>query len=91
MPDTEVLALAAREQWILVSHDAGTMPRHFREFGEAGKQSIGVFLIPQSLDVGAAIQEFLPIWLWYRRRRNGTNGRRGRRCDFQNETHTHAG
>ena len=46
MPGAEVLALAAQEQRILGSHDEGTIPRHFHEFGEAGKQSSGVFLIP---------------------------------------------
>lgn len=61
--DPEVLALAARQQRILVSHDAGTMPRHFREFREAGNHTSGVFLIPQSVEVGVAIEELLLIWL----------------------------
>jgi hypothetical protein len=39
------------------------MPRHFREFGEAGNYSCGVFLIPQSVEVGVAIEELLLIWL----------------------------
>ena len=43
--------------------DVGTMPAHFRVFGTAGKRSAGVFLIPQSLDVGTAIDEILLIWL----------------------------
>jgi len=32
LSDPEVLALAAREGRILVSHDRRTLPRHFREF-----------------------------------------------------------
>jgi hypothetical protein len=63
MSDPEVLALAARQQRVLVSHDVGTMPSHFRAFRKAGKHSCGVFLIPQSLDVGTAIDELLVIWL----------------------------
>ena len=63
MNDSEVLALAAERQRVLVSQDVGTMPAHFRAFGSAGKQSSGVFLIPQSLDVGTAIDELLLIWL----------------------------
>ena len=47
--DPEVLALEAERQRVLVSHDTGTMPAHFRAFQNAGKQSSGVFLIPQSL------------------------------------------
>lgn len=61
--DLEVLALAAQRQRVLVSHDVGTMPTHFRAFRNAGKHSSGVFLIPQSLDVGRAIDELLLIWV----------------------------
>lgn len=63
MDDLEVLTLAADCQRVLVSHDAGSMPAHFRAFRNAGKHSSGVFLIPQSLDVGTAIDELLLIWL----------------------------
>jgi hypothetical protein len=63
MGDPEVLALAAELQRVLVSHDVGTMPAHFRAFRSAGKHSSGVFLIPQSLDAGTAIDELLLIWL----------------------------
>jgi hypothetical protein len=63
MTDPEVLALASEQQRVLVSHDVGTMPVHFQVFTTAGKRSAGVFLIPQSLDVGAAIDELLLIWL----------------------------
>lgn len=63
MNDLEVLALAAKSQRVLVSHDVGTMPAHFRAFRNAGKHSSGVFLIQQSLDVGAAIDELLLVWL----------------------------
>lgn len=61
--DSEVLALAAEQQRILVSHDVGTMPAHFFRFTNAGKHSWGVFLVSQSLDVGTAIEELLLIWL----------------------------
>jgi hypothetical protein len=39
------------------------MPGHFRDFLEAGNLCSGVFLIPQSLDIGVAIEELLLIWL----------------------------
>jgi hypothetical protein len=39
------------------------MPAHFRAFRDAGKHSAGVLLVPQSLDVGTAIDEVLLIWL----------------------------
>ncbi len=63
MNDPEVLELAAEQQRVLVSHDVGTMPAHFSTFRNARKHSPGVFLIPQSLDVGTAIDELLVIWL----------------------------
>jgi len=63
MKDPEILALAAQQQRVLVSHDVGTMPAHFRAVRKAGKHCSGVFLIPQSLDIGTAIDELLFIWL----------------------------
>ena len=55
--------MAAEQHRVLVSHDVGTMPAHFRAFRSAGRQSPGVFLIPQSLDVGNAIDELLLAWV----------------------------
>lgn len=63
MGDAEVLTIAAEAVRILVSHDVGTMPAHFRAFRSAGKYSPGVFLVPQSLSVAGAIDEILLIWL----------------------------
>jgi Domain of unknown function (DUF5615) len=62
MHDAEVLALAAGLRRVLVSHDVGTMPPHFQSFRKAGNHSSGVFLIPQFLEVGVAIDELLLIW-----------------------------
>jgi hypothetical protein len=63
MKDPEVLALAAEQGRVLVSHDVGTMPAHFGAFRDAGRRSAGVILIAQSLDAGTAIEELLLIWL----------------------------
>ncbi|MEO8025290.1 MAG: DUF5615 family PIN-like protein [Bryobacteraceae bacterium] len=63
LKDSEVLVLAAEQQRILVSHDVGTMPAHFRDYRNHGNSTSGVFLIPQSLDVGRAIEELILIWL----------------------------
>ncbi len=63
MRDDQVLKFAAENQRVLVSHDVGTMPAHFRAFLGAGDHSAGVFLIPQSLDIGTAIEELLLLWL----------------------------
>jgi len=62
LPDPEVLALAAAQDRILVSHDFHTMPRHFANFLQAGNSSPGVLLVPQRLPVGEAIEELVLIW-----------------------------
>ena len=59
MKDDQVLKLAAESQRVLVSHDVGTMPAHFRALREAGNHSAGVFLIPQILDIGTASDELV--------------------------------
>lgn len=62
VPDPEVLAMAAGQDRILVSHDFQTMPRHFGDFLQAGHSSPGVLLVPQRLPVGDAIDELVLIW-----------------------------
>lgn len=62
MNDRDVLTLAAAQQRALVSHDVGTMPTHFREFRNEAKHSAGVFLVPQNLDIGIAVDELLLVW-----------------------------
>ena len=59
--DREVLALAAREERILVTHDSRTMPRHFGAFVES-QRSAGVIVIPQHLPVSVAVDDRLVIW-----------------------------
>ena len=59
--DLDVLALAAHEGRVLVSHDFKTMPHHFRQFTQR-QHSPGVLLIRQDLPVGDAIESLLLIW-----------------------------
>jgi Domain of unknown function (DUF5615) len=61
LPDSDVLARAAQENRILVSHDRRTMPAHFATFIQ-NHVSPGVFLIAQSLSVRTAIDELLLLW-----------------------------
>ena len=60
--DDEVLALAAQEGRILVTHDLQTMPSHFARF-VAHSQSPGVILISQKTSVADAIESLLLVWL----------------------------
>ena len=59
--DRDVLALAAQEGRILVSHDFQTMPQHFRLFTRE-RRSPGSLLIRQDLPVGEAVQSLVLIW-----------------------------
>ena len=61
LKDPAVLALAAREGRVLVSHDQKTMPRHFAEL-IAHTSSPGLLLIPQHLAISAAVEDLLLIW-----------------------------
>jgi hypothetical protein len=60
--DTEVLAIAADEDRVLVSGDLRTMSVHFEKF-IATRESAGVLLIPSSRSIGAAIEGLLYVWL----------------------------
>jgi Domain of unknown function (DUF5615) len=59
--DPEILAFAAREGRILLSHDYKTMPGHFRDF-VSKHSSPGVFLVPQTLPVAQTIDALILIW-----------------------------
>lgn len=61
VPDPEVLALAARIERVLVTHDRKTMPKHFAEF-IVHTPSSGVIVIPQKLPIRAAVDDLLLIW-----------------------------
>ncbi len=61
VPDPDVLALAAGEGRILVSHDFQTMPAHFRRFTQF-RRSPGVLLIRQDLPIGQAVESLVLIW-----------------------------
>lgn len=60
--DPEVLALAAEQDRILVTHDFQTMPRHFAGFLQTNGSSPGVLLVSQRLPVAEAIEELVLIW-----------------------------
>jgi predicted nuclease of predicted toxin-antitoxin system len=61
LSDPEVLAVAAHENRILVTHDRRTMPRHFADFIQH-RYSPGVFVIAQSVRVGIVVEELLLVW-----------------------------
>jgi hypothetical protein len=61
LQDPEVLAIAARERRILVTHDQRTMPRHFANFiGQ--NASYGVLVVPQHIPAPVVVENLLLIW-----------------------------
>lgn len=61
IPDAEVLAIAAREGRVLVTHDRSTMPDHFREFTRS-QSSPGLIVVPQSLSIREVADTLILIW-----------------------------
>jgi len=62
LSDLEVLALAANQGKILVTHDRKTMPRYFAEFVVAHNISPGVLIVSRKLSVKNAIESLIEIW-----------------------------
>ena len=61
LSDLDVLALAAADGRVLVSHDRKTMPHNFADFIRTNT-SAGLFIISQRTDVLAAVEGVLLIW-----------------------------
>jgi predicted nuclease of predicted toxin-antitoxin system len=59
--DEEVLAIAAKEKRLLVTHDRKTMPGHFAAF-IASTSSPGVIVVPQRLALNTAVEDLILIW-----------------------------
>lgn len=60
--DLDVLAIAAKERRVLVSHDKNTMIAHYREF-TALATSPGLILVPQTgFPLARAIEGLVLIW-----------------------------
>ena len=59
--DDQVLALAAKEGRVLVTHDRKTMPDHFERF-VASQTSPGLIIISQTLSVSKAAGWLHLIW-----------------------------
>ncbi len=59
--DPEVLAIAAQDARVLVTHDRETMPTEFGQFIMT-QTSSGVLIVPQSLSISEAIDALILIW-----------------------------
>lgn len=61
LSDQEVLAAAARERRLLISHDRETMPAHFGRFIPE-TISAGLLIVSQSMAMREALDEILLVW-----------------------------
>lgn len=61
LTDENVLAVAAGEKRILVTHDGRTMPKHFAAFIEKS-ECWGVIIVSKKLETSVAIEEIILIW-----------------------------
>jgi len=59
--DPEILAWAARERRIVVTHDVATMARFAYERVMSGEAMPGVFEVDQDMPIGQAIEELVLI------------------------------
>jgi predicted nuclease of predicted toxin-antitoxin system len=59
--DQVILAWAAVEQRILITHDLKTMPRHAAARMGTGKPITGMILVAQSMPIGDTIEDILTI------------------------------
>jgi hypothetical protein len=62
LPDHVVLAIAAEDRRVLVTHDVSSMPDHFREYVRDYDSPV-IILIPQILSIGKAIECTGPVSL----------------------------
>lgn len=62
VPDPQVLAIAAEQDRILVTHDRHTMPGHFGDFLAAGGTSPGVFVVSQDAPITEVIEALVLVW-----------------------------
>jgi hypothetical protein len=60
LTDPDVLAKAATEGRVVVTHDHRTMIRHFKEF-IVHKQSAGLLVVRQSLPIHVVVEDLLLI------------------------------
>jgi hypothetical protein len=62
LSDRDVLAKAAGEGRLLLTHDQKTMPRHFSDF-ISSVTSPGLIIIPQHLPIASVVEDLVLIWL----------------------------
>ncbi|MBM3832499.1 MAG: hypothetical protein FJ403_04345 [Verrucomicrobia bacterium] len=55
--DVEILAFAASEERVVITHDVNTLIKDAKERISAELPTLGVFIVPAQMPIGAAIEE----------------------------------
>jgi hypothetical protein len=61
-PDPEILAFAAVQGLLVVSHDLNTMPGFAYERVAGGHSMPGLFMVRQTKPIGPVIEDLVMIW-----------------------------
>lgn len=61
-PDSEVLAFAAENGFLLISHDVNTMPAEASARIAAAQPMCGLFMVRQTQPIAPAIEARVLIW-----------------------------
>ena len=86
MNDPEVLALAAEQRRVLVSHDVGTMPAHFRAFRTLENIAPAYSLSRRTSMSGRQSTNSCSSG-WHRKHRSGKTGSNGCHCETPQDMH----
>jgi hypothetical protein len=81
MNDPQILALAAQQERVLVSHDVGTMPALFRAVRKAGKHCSGYSSFRRASISGQQLTNSCSSG-WHRKHRSGKTGWCGCHCEL---------
>lgn len=61
-PDSEILIWIERNNYLLVTNNRKTMPRHFRDHLAAGGHVPGILCFRRDLTIGTVMEELALIW-----------------------------
>jgi hypothetical protein len=61
-PDEEVLAFAAANGYIVISHDVNTMPNAAQAILDVGGKMNGLLMVKQTRPIGVVIDSVVLIW-----------------------------
>ena len=65
-PDPDILTWIERNNYILITNNRTTMPRHLADHLQAGGHVPGILCFPQRTSIGTYIKELRRVWKSFR-------------------------